>query len=248
MRFAGKSVLIVGASAGLGKASAERIAAEGGHVTGVARNAELLDRAMTALPGTGHHSCVCDVTIDAQLLAAFDKFRAAGTRFDGMANFSGVHWVRPIHTVDSALASAMLHSHVVTSMSLIRLLVAKGLASPRGCSVVLTGSAAALRGSVGEALYAAAKGALMAGARSLAVELAKRKIRVNVVCPGMVRTAQAETFLSAMSAEQVENLQRKHPLGLGRPEDVASAVSFLLSDDASWITGTTLVVDGGLTA
>lgn len=140
----------------------------------------------------------------------------------------------------------MYASHLISSVLLCRYLSSARLWAAGGASVVLMGSVAALRGGSGTIAYAAAKGAMIAAAKSLALELAPKKVRVNVISPGVVRTPQSEAFLSGLSPEQRGTIEREHPLGLGLPEDVAGVAEFLLSEDARWITGTNLVVDGGL--
>ena len=96
--------------------------------------------------------------------------------------------------------------------------------------------------------YAASKGALVAGAKALAIELAPEQIRVNCVAPGVVPTPLAAKLEETITESQLEAIRNRHPLGLGTPEDVAGAIAFLLADTGRWITGTTLVVDGGYTA
>jgi NAD(P)-dependent dehydrogenase (short-subunit alcohol dehydrogenase family) len=166
----------------------------------------------------------------------------------GLVHCAGIHWLRPLQITDSAALQEMLTSHVVSSIALTRSVVTRRLADKGGCSIVWLSSAAALKGGAGTVAYAAAKGALISAARVLAVELARRKIRINVIAPGVVRTPLSETFLSGLTSEQRQSVTDEHLLGLGEPEDIAGVVAFLLSDDARWITGTTIVVDGGLTA
>lgn len=117
-----------------------------------------------------------------------------------------------------------------------------------GGSIVLLSSVMGLVGQPGQSLYSATKGALVAMTRSLALELAREQIRVNCVAPAVVMTGMSEQLKQNVSPEQFAQITAMHPLGLGRGEDVASAVAFLLADTARWITGTTLVVDGGYTA
>ena len=98
---------------------------------------------------------------------------------------------------------------------------------------------------VGNAIYSSTKAAISSFARVLALELAPRRIRVNIVSPGMVRTPLLNQF--DMTAEQFRSDEQKYPLGYGSPEDVANTVAFLLSDATKWMTGTDIVLDGGLT-
>ena len=103
-------------------------------------------------------------------------------------------------------------------------------------------------GMPGQIGYCASKGALVAAARAMAIELARRHVRVNCVSPGLVFTAMTEKAFSLLSQDQVEKIKGAYPLGPGRPEDVARAVVFLLSPGTPWITGVDLPVDGGFTA
>jgi NAD(P)-dependent dehydrogenase (short-subunit alcohol dehydrogenase family) len=105
-----------------------------------------------------------------------------------------------------------------------------------------------LTGQPGQVLYSATKGALIAMARSMALELARESIRVNCVAPAVVAAGMSEELQKTLSPEQFSAITAQHPLGLGRAEDVANAVAFLLADTSRWITGTTLTVDGGYTA
>jgi NAD(P)-dependent dehydrogenase (short-subunit alcohol dehydrogenase family) len=115
-------------------------------------------------------------------------------------------------------------------------------------SIVFISSIMGTVGSPGAAAYGSSKGALDAMARSLALELATKRIRVNCVAPAFVRTPMFERMAQRWSATQRSQVEALHPLGLGEPEDVAGAIAFLLSDAARWITGTVLTVDGGYTA
>ena len=141
--------------------------------------------------------------------------------------------------------NGLINDNVISALLCTKLLVK--FASSKGASVVWLSSAAALIGSPGEAAYSASKGALISACRSVATELASKHIRVNVVAPGVVETPMSERWLSQITAEQRGAIQSRHLLGLGTTKDVASALAFLVSDDARWITGTCLTVDGGLT-
>jgi NAD(P)-dependent dehydrogenase (short-subunit alcohol dehydrogenase family) len=115
----------------------------------------------------------------------------------------------------------------------------------KGASVVLLSSAAARKAGAGAVSYAASKGAIESATYSLALELASQAIRVNAISPGVVRTPMSDAFLSKLTPEQVADLEARHPMGLGTPEDIAGPALFLLSNAARWITGAVLPVDGG---
>ena len=119
---------------------------------------------------------------------------------------------------------------------------------PEGGAVLFISSIHAIVGRPGQIAYSGSKGAVTAAARAMAIELARRKIRVNVLSPGMVWTEMAEKALSHLTESQVQALKDSHPLGFGSPEDVARAAAFLLSPQNRWITATDFVVDGGCSA
>ncbi|MCD6401334.1 MAG: SDR family oxidoreductase, partial [Anaerolineales bacterium] len=114
-----------------------------------------------------------------------------------------------------------------------------------GGSIVVASSVAALRGTPALTGYGASKAAVDGAVRSLACELASRKIRVNSIAPGHVETEMNLKVKETLSKEAYEQIVKSHPLGIGQPFDVANLVAFLLSDEAKWITGTTIPVDGG---
>jgi NAD(P)-dependent dehydrogenase (short-subunit alcohol dehydrogenase family) len=123
----------------------------------------------------------------------------------------------------------------------------------KGChaadsSIVFLSSVSALTGQPALSVYCASKAALIGLAKSLALEWASLRIRVNCIAPALVRGEMAEQFREELSPEQFREMEKLHPLGLGHPRDVANAVAFLLADTGRWITGTTLVVDGGYSA
>ncbi|MEY8198968.1 MAG: SDR family oxidoreductase, partial [Colwellia sp.] len=117
-----------------------------------------------------------------------------------------------------------------------------------GTSLVFITSVAAVCGEPAISTYSASKAALIGLSRSLASELSRNNIRVNCIAPGHVETEMAMEFSKQLTEEQLKSIEDKHPLGLGRPEDVAHAAAFLVSDLSRWVTGTTLFVDGGYSA
>jgi len=243
-RFAGKTVVITGGSSGIGLAAARRIAEEGGRVALVARGEVRLQEATASLPGSGHLWRVADAANEETLTLVAKELREALGPIHGIVCAAGAHAVRPLAVSKAKNFEELYQQNAISAANTVRLFMRAF--PPEGGAVVFMSSVAGSRGSAGAAAYAAAKGALLALSRSLALELAGRRIRVNCVLPGVVETPMSAGFLGALPAEQKDAIVKAHPLGLGQPSDVAGAVAFLVSDDARWITGAELVVDGGL--
>jgi NAD(P)-dependent dehydrogenase (short-subunit alcohol dehydrogenase family) len=244
-RFEGRTFLVTGASSGIGLASARVLAAGGARLVCTARDQLKLEQAVSQLPGEGHLSLPFDAANENEVAAAGKTLRAAGRQLNGAVLCAGRHALRPLALSNAATFHESFASNTVSALLCTRMAV--GLAPKIGASFVWLSSAAALIGNSGESAYAASKAALLAACRSVATELASRKIRVNAVAAGVVETPMSEKWLNLLSPAQLEAIRTRHLLGFGTPEDVAAAIAFLISDDARWITGTCLTIDGGLT-
>jgi len=244
MRFQGQNFVVTGGSSGIGLATAQRLASEGAQVALLARDEVKLQAAVATLAGVGHTAMVCDAANEEAAAAAIKSLKERWSVIHGGVMCVGAHSVRPLAVSKAANFEEMFRLNVLTAVNILRPLTR---ALPPGTgSLVVVSSVAGLRGAAGASAYATAKGALLTLVRSLAHELASRGTRINAVVPGVVVTAMTEHFLGTLPLAQKEAVVKSHPLGLGRPEDVAGAISFLLSADARWITGSELVIDGGL--
>lgn len=244
-RFEGRSVWVTGATSGIGLAAAHRFAEEGATLVCTARGDERLNRLLAELPGKGHSALAFDAANESEVNAAAAKLRSSGIQLHAAVLCVGRHELRPLRVLQAPHVEQALSSNLLSALLCTKLAVNN--AAKEGASVVWLSSAAAIVGNPGEAAYAAAKGALIAACRAVAAELAAKRIRINAIAPGVVQTPMAEQWLSRVSAEQRAAICSRHLLGFGKPEDVAGPILFLSSDDARWITGTCLVVDGGLT-
>ena len=237
----GKMILITGASSGIGRATAIACSQHGGRMVVTGRNEARLAETLAMLEGEGHEAVACDLTADEDVKALVGKL----PKLDGIVHCAGTQQTCITKMLDKAKLQDLMDTNFFSSAVLNTALM-KAKLLVKGASVVFVSSAAASRvAEVGNAAYSASKGALTAYSRVLAAELAPRNIRVNTVAPGMVRTALMEKF-DVTEEEFLEN-EKHYPLGYGKPEDVAYAIVFLLSDASRWITGTELLMDGGLT-
>jgi NAD(P)-dependent dehydrogenase (short-subunit alcohol dehydrogenase family) len=243
-RFDGHVALVTGASRGIGRAIAERFVAEGGSVVITARTPQTLDDAVASL---GDHAVGVAGKADdpAHRSEVFDLITARFGRLDHLINNAGINPAYgPLAEVGVDVMRKTFEVNVIAALEWARDAVARRLldgdARP-GSSIVNVASIAGLSAAPGIAFYGITKGALITLTRQLASELAPG-IRVNAVAPAVIKTA----FARALYEDDEAAAAAQYPLKrLGEVADVAGPVVFLLSEDAAWITGQTLVIDGG---
>lgn len=244
----GRVILVTGASAGLGRAVALTLARLGARLVLVARDRVRLEAVARDLPGSGHVVAPVDLAdIDAIPGRVAELARDHGP-FSGLVHAAGLMAPKPLKLVGAADWESVFRVNVFAAGALAKAYRRPGVVAPGGGAVVFFASVAGLSGEPAQSVYGASKGAVVALTKSLAVELAREGIRVNAVAPGAVDGGMTATIRERLSPEQFAQLVAAHPLGLGTPADVAGAVAFLLADTGRWITGTTLVVDGGYLA
>jgi NAD(P)-dependent dehydrogenase (short-subunit alcohol dehydrogenase family) len=154
----------------------------------------------------------------------------------------------PLPAMKAERTRQLLDVNLLAGIELAKVVSRKEIMEPDGGSILFVSSIYAGVGAAGQIGYCASKGAVNAAVRAMALELARRNIRVNSLSPGMVRTAMTEKAHSVLSESQIKAHMDAHPLGIGTPEDVARAAIFLLAPQSRWITGVNLIVDGGYTA
>ncbi|HYD70514.1 SDR family NAD(P)-dependent oxidoreductase [Azospirillum sp.] len=244
MHLTGRHVLVTGASAGIGRATAVLLSRLGARVTLTGRDETRLADTLAELAGDGHRMAAFDLADIDAIPAWIKELATSHGPFGGLAHCAGLQVSKPVRGVDLAFFDQILHVNLASALALARGLRQKGCHGDAG-ALVYVASVAAWVGQPGNAVYAASKGGLISAVRSLAMELLRDGLRVNAVAPGLVETEMTERFRATTTAEQFQAIVDRHPLGLGKPEDVANAVAFLLSDASRWITGVTLPVDGG---
>ncbi|WP_338242796.1 SDR family NAD(P)-dependent oxidoreductase [Aurantiacibacter hainanensis] len=245
MRFRDKIVLVLGGNSGMGLEAARMFAAEGGKVHLTGRDRKTIDAAVESIPGaTGYQSDIADPAATQRVVASIEE---ADGRIDVLYINAGVGGFAPLRDITE---EAWDHTHSINLRGCVFALQKAIRIMGKGGSVVVTGSIGAHGALEGNGTYAAAKAGLFMAMKVFAKELVAEGIRVNVVSPGPIDTPLLHRN-PGMTDEQVEGLKEMMIANIpmkrmGESEDVAKAVLFLASDDASFITGANLFVDGGL--
>jgi len=248
LEMTGRAVLVTGASSGIGRSTSILLSKLGAKVILVARNQDRLQETLDALEGSGHQISQFDLENTDEIPAWLTKIVEVAGPLDGLVCSAGISSLRPLRVLDMAHFDKVMRVNCHSAVALTTAFCKKRVRRPQA-SIVLVASVAGLLGSAARTAYSASKGALIAFARSAAVELASAGVRVNCVAPAYVKTEMYDTVVQELSPEKVEALvQATQPLGLGSSLDVAHAIAFLLSGAGSWITGSVLAVDGGYSA
>lgn len=237
----GKTILVTGASSGIGRSVAIECSKMGACMVITGRNKERLDETFGQLQGDGHISIVADMTHYEDVVRVVDSVPA----LDGVSHNAGITKVVMVKHLQFSDLNDIMNTNTLSPILLTQLLV-KNRKINKNSSIVFTSS---LSGNYcvhyGESMYAASKGAISGFAKGAALDLSRSRIRVNCVCPGIVRT---NIFSGVLTEEELEAKQQYFPLKrFGEPTDVAYAIIYFLSDAACWITGAELKIDGGYT-
>ncbi len=234
----GKTCLVTGASSGIGRATAKLISRCGGTVIISGRNQERLERTLKELAGAGHLAISADLLKPDEINRLVDECG----ELSGIVHCAGISRVAPIRFTTDKLMQEMTASNVDAPVALTRELIKSRKLLP-GSSIVFISSLSAIFGWTGYVAYSASKAALLGVTRAMASELAAKEIRCNCLVPGMIQTPMLK---GGYSEDQLEKDESKYPFGFGKPIDVANAIVFFLSDASRWITGQSLVLDGGV--
>lgn len=238
----GKTILVTGASSGIGKATAIECSHLGAKVVVSGRNKERLNQTLSELEGEGHIAIIADLSTD----EGIDSIVTQCPQLDGLVNNAGSTLMLPTQFISRDKLMSVLEVNTVAPILLTQKLL-KAKIIGKGASIVFTNSISGVEiASPGNVLYSTSKSAINGFVKNAALDLAPKIIRVNAVCPGMIATHILDN--KSVTAEDLEADMKKYPLKrYGKPEEVAYAIIYLLSDASAFTTGASLVIDGGYT-
>lgn len=250
IRFDGKVAVVTGGATGIGAATAEKLCKLGASVAILDRNADAAQATVHALVNEGHTASfqVCDVAAESDVRRAFDEVMQRYGALHVLVSNAGIQCYGDVVGTSPEIWDDTFNVHVKGCFHATKFAIPAMLASGGG-AVVIVSSVQGFTAMANSAAYIAAKHALLGITRSIALDFAQQNIRANCVCPGTIDTPMLHRSAERTGSPQkvIDICSRMHAMGrIGRPEEVANAIAFLASDCASFITGTTLVVDGGL--
>ncbi len=235
-RLAGKRVLVTGASSGIGRQAAIAASRAGAAIVATGRDPERLAETMSMLDSReGNVATTGDLAVDGDLTTIAETAGAV----DGVVHAAGITGPIPVRVVTRPFIQDRFDANYFGPLLLTQRILARNRMRANG-SIVFIASISAHTGTRGMSVYSSTKASLVVTAKCLALEVAKHGIRVNCLSPGLVRTP----LFKPDEQEWLDNEEKRYPLGLGTPEDVANAALFLLAPASRWMTGQTIIMDG----
>lgn len=244
----GRNILITGASSGIGRGCAVYLDKLGANLILCGRDGHRLLQTKQLLGPNDRHTTSCfDMLDTADLESVLKGITTKTGPIDGAVLSAGITKTMPLKFTSEKDINNLLNTNLTSIIVFVKHLLNSKI-SARPCSIVLISSVTGMSGVPGISVYSASKAGLFGLCKSLAVELAQDKIRVNTISPGYVKTDMFAELQKKLTKDQLDTIVSQHPLGLGEVDDVAASAAFLLSDASRWMTGANLVVDGGYSA
>ena len=242
LEFKNKTILITGASAGIGFSTAVLLESLGANLVLHASKEESIEKLKTVFNSNRHLFFRADFSNPYDIESKFKEI-VLGIKFDGYVNCVGIRSRRPINLIKPSHTNQILNTNVTSFLEMVRVITKKKQFNP-GLSIVSISSISSTVGGSGVTIYAASKAANDAAIRCLAKELHKKSIRINSVISGQINTEAYKDLMNSKTDKIDQVLDRQY-LGLGKPEDVANVILFLLSENSKFITGSSVPADGG---
>lgn len=245
-----KTILVTGASSGIGKEIAIVLSDFGATIILLARNKERLQKTKEFLKYSDKHKVYSVNLLDFESVkTVIVDIKHQFNKIDGIVNCAGISSTLVLRSINYKKLQDHFDINVNAGILLTKELLSKKYSLvEEGSSIVFIASIMGLVGEVGKTTYAMTKGALIAGVKSLSLELALKKIRVNAISPGVIVSPMSSDSFYSKDEKRLEKVKSLHPLGLGKVDDIANACVYLLSDASKWVTGSNLIIDGGYTA
>jgi NAD(P)-dependent dehydrogenase (short-subunit alcohol dehydrogenase family) len=243
-----KAIVVFGASSGIGQATAQFLSSMGARLILTGRSKDKLIDTLQKMENKKVHLIkTLDLQKQDQVKGWLKEVvQDSGIKLDGMVYSAGVHYLTPLRSINHDHMLQMINVNINSVIQLIGSFSNRNISND-GSSVVLLSSVSAIAGEKGAIGYSAAKGAINSIVKSAAVELAQRQIRVNSILPGIVETDMSKQIESSLGEESFSQVKYKHLLGIGKPEDIAYCIGYLLTPASRWVTGTNIIIDGGYT-
>ncbi len=236
-------ILLTGATSGIGFETLKQLVTDGHTVYAIGRDFSKIDFFLK-----DHKSQILDFIFDFnnvdQIEQLFLQFNLEDQKFDGFIHCAGIEETLPLSLYSTSKIKNIFDINVFSGIELLRHFTKKKYCN-NGASVVFLSSVMGTLGQPGKVGYCATKAAILGLVKASALEYAKRKIRVNAVLPGIINTPMTQNLFSQINKDQIEEIQNMHPLGFGEVQDVVPTILFLISENAKWITGQSIIVDGG---
>ncbi len=246
MDLTGKRILVVGATGGIGRETAVQLSRLGAELAITGRNPEKLQETYEMLEGDGHRQYVIDLNDVDALEGIVKNIVAECGPFNGYAHCAGVANMRPFKMTKKENIIEMMNPNFFSFLEIVRCITKKNCFEDEG-SIVAVSSIASVQGKQSKVSYSASKAALDGAIRCLVCDLRKKKIRVNSVMPCWVNTVMYQKYIDRFpDTFEVAEIKEKQYMGVTEPVEVANTIAFLLSDAAKTITGTSILIDGGM--
>lgn len=239
-----QKILITGATSGIGLAICSKIIDNGDIVYAIGRDLDKVKKIENLYNSDLFNFISFDLSDTKKIENLFDNLDIEAGKFDGFVHCAGMEETLPLTLYSPDKILKIYEVNVFSTIELLRIFSKKKYCNDNS-SVVLFSSVMGVLGQVGKVGYCSTKAAIIGITKSSALELAKRKIRVNAILPGVVNTPMTDKLFSLLEKSQIDNIINMHPLGLGEVEDIVPIVEFLLSVGSRWITGQSIIVDGG---
>jgi NAD(P)-dependent dehydrogenase (short-subunit alcohol dehydrogenase family) len=248
MDLTGRRFLVTGAASGIGRATSVLLSRLGAKLVCTDVDEPGLRETGSLLDSDGHSLQVRDLKETDAVAGWLADIANTFGPLHGFVHAAGIPARLPLQSLSIAKWREVFLINTEAALVISKAFCSRRIYAGNSGSIVFISSVMAQAGSPAAAAYSLSKAALDGMARSMAIELAGRRIRVNCVAPGFVRTPMFEKMQNSWDTDERNRVEALHPLGIGRPEDISNAVAFLLADTSCWITGTVLVVDGGYLA